>query len=83
MLHRDVEDKTEFVMFTLWDSIENVKAFAGEDYETAVFYPEYDRFLIERDPTAAHYGVQTPPASPGWTAGGASRRVTSNSLTSK
>ncbi len=64
MLHRDVEDKTEFVMFTLWDSIENVKAFAGEDYETAVFYPEDDRFLIERDPTGAHYDVQTPPASP-------------------
>ena len=44
MLRRDVEDKTEFVMFTLWDSIEDVKGFAGEDYETAVFYPGDDRF---------------------------------------
>jgi heme-degrading monooxygenase HmoA len=40
MLRRDLEGKTEFVMFTLWDSLEAVKAFAGEDYETAVFYPE-------------------------------------------
>jgi hypothetical protein len=26
-------------MFTLWDSLEAVKAFAGDDHETAVFYP--------------------------------------------
>jgi heme-degrading monooxygenase HmoA len=61
MLRRDLEDKTQFVMFTLWDSIEAVKAFAGEDYETAVFYPEDDRFLIERDPGAAHYEVDSQP----------------------
>ena len=57
MLRRDVEDRCEFVMFTLWDSIEAVKAFAGEDHETAVFYPEDDRFLVERDLTSAHYEV--------------------------
>ena len=60
MLRRDLEDRTEFVMFTLWDSLEAVKAFAGDDYETAVFYPEDDRFLIERDVTAAHYEVEAP-----------------------
>lgn len=58
MLRRDVGDRTEFVMFTLWESIEAVKAFAGEDYETAVFYPEDDRFLVERDLTATHYEVE-------------------------
>jgi heme-degrading monooxygenase HmoA len=63
MLRRDLEDKTQFVMFTLWDSIEAVKAFAGEDHETAVFYPEDDRFLIERDLTASHYDVHVPPDS--------------------
>lgn len=59
MLRRDVNGRTEFVMFTLWDSIDAVKAFAGHDYETAVFYPEDDRFLVERDLTAAHYEVDT------------------------
>ena len=59
MLRRDVGDRTEFVMFTLWDSLEAVKAFAGDDYETAVFYPEDDRFLVERDLTATHYQVDT------------------------
>ena len=59
MLRRDVDDRTEFVMFTLWDSLEAVKAFAGDDYETAVFYPEDERFLVERELTAAHYEVDT------------------------
>jgi heme-degrading monooxygenase HmoA len=57
MLRRDVDDRTEFTMFTLWDSVEAIKAFAGEDYEAAVFYPEDDRFLIERDLRVRHYDV--------------------------
>ncbi len=65
MLRRDVAQKTEIVMFTLWDSIEAVQGFAGEDYETAVFYAEDDRYLIERDLTALHYDVHTPPARGG------------------
>jgi heme-degrading monooxygenase HmoA len=59
MIRRDVEDRTEYVMFTLWDSIDAIKGFAGEDYETAVFYPEDDRFLVERDLTTTHYEVVT------------------------
>jgi heme-degrading monooxygenase HmoA len=58
MLRRDVDDRTEFIMFTLWDSLEAVKAFAGDDYESAVFYPEDDHFLIERDLRAAHFQVE-------------------------
>ncbi len=57
MLRRDVGDRCEFTMVTLWDSLEAVKAFAGEDYEQAVFYPEDDRFLIERDETSSHWEV--------------------------
>ena len=59
MLRRDRDGRTEFVMFTLWDSLEAVRGFAGDDYETAVFYPEDDRFLVERDLTATHYQVDT------------------------
>lgn len=57
MLRRDDGDVTEFVMFTLWASLDAVKAFAGGDYETAVFYPEDDRFLVRRDEKATHYEV--------------------------
>ena len=54
MLRRDVADRCEFLMFTLWDSIESVKAFAGRDPEKAIFYPEDDAFLIGRDLTSLH-----------------------------
>lgn len=57
MLRRDVEDRCEFLILSLWESIDAVKAFAGDDYETAVFYPEDDRFLIERDLRVRHYDV--------------------------
>lgn len=50
MLRRDVDDRAEFAMLTLWDSLEAVQAFAGADDEAAVFYPDDERFLIERSP---------------------------------
>ncbi len=57
MLRRDVGEKTEFLMFALWDSFESIQSFAGDDAEVAVFYPEDDRFLIERDEFVLHYAV--------------------------
>jgi heme-degrading monooxygenase HmoA len=57
MLRRDVGDNTEFLMFTLWESLDAVKRFAGEGYETAVFYAEDDRFLVDRDLGASHWTV--------------------------
>ena len=57
MLRRDVGDRCEFLMLSLWDSMESITAFAGDDPETAVFYPEDDRFLIERDLTVTHFEV--------------------------
>ncbi len=64
MLQREVGELTEFMTFSLWESLEAVKAFAGDDYETAVYYPEDERFLVERDDTCAHYDVReaAPPA---------------------
>jgi len=58
MLRRDDGDRTEFLTFTLWDDLDAVKAFAGEDYETAVYYPEDERFLVEHDDVCAHYDVR-------------------------
>jgi hypothetical protein len=52
-------------MFSLWDSLEAVKAFAGEDYETAVFYPEDDCYLVERDEVSSHFEVVTRVPYPG------------------
>jgi heme-degrading monooxygenase HmoA len=59
MLRRVVGDRCEFMMLTLWDSMEAVTAFAGPAPERAVFYPEDDRYLVERDLTVEHYEVDT------------------------
>ncbi len=64
MLQRELGELTEFVTFSLWDSLDAIRAFAGEDYETAVFYPEDDRYLVERDLTCTHHEVVRS-ASPG------------------
>jgi hypothetical protein len=34
------------------------REFAGDDIARAIFYPEDDRFLVERDLTAAQYEVE-------------------------
>jgi heme-degrading monooxygenase HmoA len=57
LLRRQEGDRTEFVALTFWDSLYAVKAFAGDDVERAVFYPEDDRFLVERETVAHHYEV--------------------------
>ena len=59
VLRRTVGDRTEFVIVTLWDSLEAIGAFAGDDIERAVFYPEDDRYLVARDDAVAHYDVTT------------------------
>ena len=57
MLRRDTERGTEFITFSLWESEDAIRAFAGDDIETAVYYPEDERFLIEKEPKVAHFDV--------------------------
>ena len=53
-------DRAEFVTESFWETREAIEGFAGRDIEKAVFYPEDDRFLVERDLTAYHYEVAGP-----------------------
>jgi heme-degrading monooxygenase HmoA len=57
LLRRDEAGRTEFLTFTLWESLDAIRGFAGDDVEQAVYYPEDDRYLIEREPTVRHYEV--------------------------
>ena len=57
MLRRDGEGRTEFLTFSLWESVQAIRAFAGDDIEAAVYYPEDERFLIEQDDRVKHYEV--------------------------
>jgi heme-degrading monooxygenase HmoA len=56
-LRRIVEDRAEFLLVSLWDSEESIRQFAGDEIEKAVFYPEDERFLVDRDNHVVHYEV--------------------------
>jgi len=56
-LRRIVKERAEFLLISLWDSRESIRQFAGHDIDTAVFYPDDDRFLVERDEQVSHYEV--------------------------
>lgn len=59
VLTREIGDETEYVLITLWDSLEAVRRFAGTEPERAVYYPEDDRYFPEeqRTPYVRHYNV--------------------------
>lgn len=63
LLSRTDGDRTEIVTLSFWESREAIEAFAGTDIDTAVFYPDDDQFLVERDLTVTHYEVADPAAS--------------------
>jgi heme-degrading monooxygenase HmoA len=57
VLRRLDDDEAEFGVMSLWDSLDDVKAFAGEDVEAAHYYPEDERFLLEFEPRVKHFEV--------------------------
>lgn len=58
VLRRADGDKTEFLVMSLWDSIDAVKKFAGEDYQKAVILPRDREYLLEVEPNVLHYEVK-------------------------
>ena len=56
-LRRIVGDRAEFLLVTLWESDDAIRAFAGDDPDQAVFYPEDDRFLVDRERHVDHYDL--------------------------
>ena len=57
LLWRVEGDRAEFITVSFWESRAAIEAFAGQDIEKAVFYPDDEQFLIERDLTVHHYEV--------------------------
>lgn len=57
VLERTEGEVTHFITLTFWKDIESIKAFAGENVETAKYYPEDQDFLLEFEPTVVHYEV--------------------------
>jgi len=57
ILRRHDGDRIEFVTLSFWESEEDIRAFAGTDVERAVFYPEDDRYLVDREVHVTHFEV--------------------------
>jgi heme-degrading monooxygenase HmoA len=57
VLRRETADEVEFVTLTLFDSLDAVRAFAGEDHEKAVVPAEARRLLARFDERSVHYDV--------------------------
>jgi antibiotic biosynthesis monooxygenase (ABM) superfamily enzyme len=59
LLRRRAGAEVEFVTILLFDSLDNIRAVAGPDYETAVIPEERRKYLSRYDAKAAHYDVRS------------------------
>lgn len=57
LLRRVHEGRAEFIVISMWDSLASIRAFAGHEYEKAVYYPEDKKFLLNLNPHVSHYEV--------------------------
>jgi heme-degrading monooxygenase HmoA len=63
VLRRVEGERAHFLTLSIWDSIEDVKRFAGADPSTAKYYPADEEFLLGFEPTVEHYEVVVDPQS--------------------
>ena len=54
---RDEGDVSHFLLITVWDSIDSVKKFAGENPKIAKYYPEDDKYLLEKEEHSQNYQI--------------------------
>jgi heme-degrading monooxygenase HmoA len=65
LLRRQIGDEVEFVTIMVFDSLDAVREFAGEDYEAAVV-PEKARAVLSHfDERSQHYEIRTERSSQG------------------
>jgi heme-degrading monooxygenase HmoA len=57
VLRRFDGDQAEFSVMSFWGSLDDVKAFAGEDVDAAHYYPDDERFLLEFARRVKHFEV--------------------------
>ena len=58
MWTRDLGDGRTEVLRQSLESRAAIIGFTGSDIEAAVFYPEDDKYLVDRETTVSHFGLQ-------------------------
>jgi len=64
LLRRDLDGEVEFATIMLFDSLTQVRAFAGQDYETAYVPPRARAVLTRFEERSAHYDTLLRPHTP-------------------
>ena len=57
LLRRSAGNEVEFITIMLWESIDAIRAVAGENYETAVIPEERRKYLARYDSKSVHYEI--------------------------
>lgn len=57
VMRRVADGVAEFAILTLWDSMDAVRRFAGDDPAVAKYYPEDADYLLEMVPSVEHHEV--------------------------
>ena len=63
LLRRETAGEVEFMTIMWFDSLDDVRAFSGTDYETAVVPPNARALLARFDNRSAHYETVVSPFS--------------------
>lgn len=61
VMRRIEGEQAHFLLISLWESIDAIKKFAGEDVEKARYYPEDPAFLLEMELCVTHYEIPVRP----------------------
>lgn len=57
ILEREAGGVTHFITMTVWENMDVIKGFAGDEVAVAKYYPEDKDFLLEFEPEVVHYEV--------------------------
>ena len=57
VLRRTEGEKAEFLVMSIWESIDAVKSFAGADYQKTVILPRDREYLLEVEENVLHYEI--------------------------
>jgi uncharacterized damage-inducible protein DinB/heme-degrading monooxygenase HmoA len=57
LLRREEGGRARFRVMSLWDSMEGIRRFAGDDVERARYFPEDAHFLLALEPNVEHFEV--------------------------
>jgi antibiotic biosynthesis monooxygenase (ABM) superfamily enzyme len=59
VLRHDNQDETAFVTLTRFDTLDDIRAFAGDNYETPVLEPTARALLSRHDQRAQHFATSS------------------------